>query len=353
MTTKITFLIAALLLSGLPAFAQNTAPVITQSPVSQIVSPGASVTLSVTATGDALQYQWTYNGDVIPGATEPTLTLPSVTTESSGAYQALVYNDTDLVESDVADVLVAVPALPFADNFASRGVINSASGLGSATSLGATKEPGDPKPVKGPLASSVWVTWIAPGNGVATFSTIGSAFDTMLAVYTGTALSNLVAVASDDDSGGYHTSFVNFNAQAGTAYQIYLGSRDRDGGNIVLSWALDAPVYSLPTITTSPTNITTKAGAAASLCVQFQSTAPLTIQWYHNGEPIPGATQNCLQWSQLTVADLGTYQVSLSSPDWTWSLQPAEIQFNTEGLSAVAARNKLFDSVNSPLIGHN
>src|SRR5437667_11388491 len=144
MTTKITFLIAALLLSGLPAFAQNTAPVITQSPVSQIVSPGASVTLSVTATGDALQYQWTYNGDVIPGATEPTLTLPSVTTESSGAYQALVYNDADLVESDVADVLVAVPALPFAATFASRGVINSASGLGSATSLGATKEPGAP-----------------------------------------------------------------------------------------------------------------------------------------------------------------------------------------------------------------
>ena len=351
MTMKTSLLLPAFVLGCLSTFAQDTAPVITQSPVSQIVSPGASVTLSVTATGDALRYQWTYNGDVIPGATETALTLPSVTTESSGAYQALVYNDADLVESDVADVLVAVPTLPFADNFASRGVINSASGLGSATSLDASKEPGDPKPVKGPLASSVWLTWIAPGSGVATFSTIGSAFDTMLGVYTGTALSNLVAVASDDDSGGYHASFVTFNAQAGTAYQIYVGSRDRDGGSILLSWALNAPIYSLPTITSSPTNITTKVGTAASMCVQFQSAAPLTIQWYLNGQPIPGANQNCLQWSQLTVADLGTYQVSLSSPDWTWSLSPVEIQFNTEGLTTVAARNKLFDSINSALIG--
>jgi hypothetical protein len=87
------------------------------------------------------------------------------------------------------------------------------------------------------------------------------------------------------------------------------------------------------------------------MCVQFQSAAPLTIQWYLNGQPIPGANQNCLQWSQLTVADLGTYQVSLSSPDWTWSLSPVEIQFNTEGLTTVAARNKLFDSINSALIG--
>ena len=46
----------------------------------------------------------------------------------------------------------------------------------------------------------------------------------------GTALTNLVAVATDDDSGDYHTSYVTFNAIAGTAYQIYVGSLDQTGG---------------------------------------------------------------------------------------------------------------------------
>ena len=353
MTTKINFLIAAVLLGGLPAFAQNTAPVITQSPGGQIVSAGATVVLSGTATGDSLQYQWTFNGNLISGETSPTLTISNVTTESSGAYQVLVYNDAGLVQSGVANVLVAVPALPFADDFANRGVITTAIGTGGGNSYDATKDHADPKPFHGPLNGSVWLTWIAPDTGVATFNTIGSDFDTVLGIYTGTASSNLVAVASDDDSGGYHTSFVTFNAQAGTAYQIYVASRAPVGADIVLSWALNAPAYALPTITTSPSNITTKAGAPASLCVQFQSTTSLTIQWYHNGEPILGATQNCLQWSQLTVADVGSYEVALTSADWTWFLEPVEIQFNSERLTNVAARKKLFDSIYSALIGHS
>ena len=180
---------------------------------------------------------------------------------------------------------------------------------------------------------------------------MGSSFDTALAVYTGTSLGSLVQVATDDDSGGFSSSLVSFNAQAGTAYQIYVGSRGNDGGIILLSWMLDPPTYLLPTITASPTNITTTAGAPASLSVQFTSSVPLAIQWYHNGQPISGATQNSLQWSQMTVADLGSYQVSLSSPVWTWQLAPVEIQFNSEGSTTVAARHKLSDAATVGLIG--
>src|SRR5436309_14727042 len=165
MTTKINFLIAAVLLGGLPAFAQNTAPVITQSPGGQIVSAGATVALSVTATGDSLQYQWTFNGNLIPGETGAILTISNITTESSGAYQVLVYNDAGLVQSGVANVLVAVPALPFADDFANRGVITTAIGTGGGNSDDATKDHADPKPCHGPLNGSVWLTWIAPDTG--------------------------------------------------------------------------------------------------------------------------------------------------------------------------------------------
>ena len=90
-------------------------------------------------------------------------------------------------------------------------------------------------------------------------------------------------------------------------------------------------------------------GAAATLSVQYVTSTPVVIQWYRNGQAIPGANQASLQWSQLTVADLGTYQVTLTSAEWTCFVPPAEIQFNSEGASKAGARRKLCDAVNSAL----
>jgi hypothetical protein len=352
-TAKTTLLIAAFFLGGLSAFADDTPPSITQSPQSQVVTAGADVTLSVMATGTSLQYQWTCNGNILPGATSPTLALNNVTADNSGAYRVIVVNSAGLVTSVAADVQVMASALPFADNFADRGIINTASGIGSGTSVGAAKQSGDPQPYPGPIGYTVWLTWVAPADGIAIFNTIGSTFDTVLGIYTGTNLSSLVQVAADDESGGNHTSYVTFNAQAGTAYQIFVGSRNPVGGGaILLQWQLAGAEFSLPTILSLPTNVTTTPGASASLCVQYQSSTSLTVQWYHNGVAIPGANQTCLLRSQLTVDDLGSYQASLASPQWTWFLEPVEIQFNSEGISTVGARKKLFDSIDSPLIGH-
>lgn len=342
MTAKSCFLATGLILSTLYPSSADTLPAITLSPLSQTVVIDSAVELVVTAVGTPLQYQWYFNGDVIPGAVGPNLRLAAVTIESSGAYQVMVFNAAGSVKSANAVVQLVALVLPLADNFANRRVINSAGGIGTGTSQGATKEPFDPKPCSGRVGKSVWITWIAPSTGTASFTTIGSAFDSVLGIYTGTNLNTLVEVASDDDTGGHHTSSLSFNAQAGTAYQIYVGSLDKDGGAILLAWDLVPQAYALPTIITYPTNVTTLPGGAASLCVQFQSATSLTIQWYHNGQAIAGANQTCLQRSQLTEADLGTYQVSFSSPDWTWFLKPVEIQFNSQGNAAAGARNKLF-----------
>src|SRR5205809_725146 len=80
-------------------------------------------------------------------------------------------------------------------------------------------------------------------------------------------------------------------------------------------------------------------------------TTAVTIQWYHNGQAIPGANHACCQWSQLIVADLGRYEVSLTSSEWTYFVPPAEIQFNSEGVSVAGARAKLCDALNSALSG--
>ena len=45
-------------------------------------------------------------------------------------------------------------------------------------------------------------------------------FDTILGVYTGSSVSSLTTVASDDDSGGNYTSKVTFNAVPGRATRL-------------------------------------------------------------------------------------------------------------------------------------
>ena len=323
---------------------------ITQQPQSVFVVAGTYTALSVSAVGPDLHYQWTRNGDVIPGAVYSLLVVSaSASVVDSGAYQVIVFNSWGLAKSTNALAGVAAAALPFADNFASRGMINTVSGAGTGTSKGATKEAGEPQPCNGRVGKSVWVTWVAPASGIAIFDTSGSAFDTVLGVYTGTTVSGLVTVATDDDSGDFHASHVRFNAVAGSSYQIYVGSLDKDGGDIVLSWQLNTVMNPLPIIQSGPTNVTTLPGASATLSVNYTTVTPVVIQWYHNGVAMPGANQASLQWSQLTVADLGTYEVMLTSTEWTCFVPTAEIQFNSEGATKVGARQKLFDAVNSAL----
>src|SRR5258706_9153822 len=64
------------------------------------------------------------------------------------------------------------------------------------------------------LPNQSGINGLPSANGVATLHTRGSTFDTVLAVYQGSSLGSLVAVAADDDSGGNLTSEVRFNATA-------------------------------------------------------------------------------------------------------------------------------------------
>ncbi len=320
-------------------------------PVGVTTLLGTPVTLSVGASGPDLQYRWKLNGYPLPGATNATLRLNVLTADNCGTYQALVYNSYDTIPSAPASVQLLVPTLPFADSFSNRLVITGTVGLGSGTCQGATREAADPVPAKGWLFRTLWVTWVAPLSGPVEINTVGSGYDSWLGVYTGTVQSNLVAVITDDDGGGYGTSSVEFNATAGTAYQILLGARDYQAAPFLFAWNQAPLVSALPTITSRPTNVTTTLGSAATLKVQFQSTVPTTVQWYRNGLPLAGATNSTLSWSQLGLGDLGSYQAILSSSQWVYPLAPVEIQFNTEGLTTVVARKKLADAAVSGLIG--
>ena len=67
-----------------------------------------------------------------------------------------------------------------------------------------------------------------------TIDTEGSDFDTLLAVYTGTSVDALTAVASNDDAIG-RQSEVSFTAQVGVIYYIAVDGYSGATGSIVLN----------------------------------------------------------------------------------------------------------------------
>src|SRR6185369_16510307 len=104
-----------------------------------------------------------------------------------------------------------------------------------ASNLESTKEPFESDHAGNAGGKSLWWQWQAPLSGPVTIQTDGSSFDTLLAVYLGSSLTNLTLVASNDDSHGLLASEVCFQAQAGADYQIAVDGFDGASGTIVLT----------------------------------------------------------------------------------------------------------------------
>ena len=96
---KLGFIIGLCLFS--PVVFADGLPVITVQPTNRIVSPGATATLTVTATG-ATSYQWRFNGADIFDATNSTLQIPNAQTNNAGYYMAVAKNATGWVPSQMA-----------------------------------------------------------------------------------------------------------------------------------------------------------------------------------------------------------------------------------------------------------
>jgi hypothetical protein len=156
-----------------------------------------------------------------------------------------VKNDLTAVDLQVMDVIgynkIAGGGTPPAnDNFANAQAIGGSSGSVSGTNISATKETGEPQHAGNAGGASVWYQWQAPASGSVTISTSGSSYDTLLGVYTGTSVSSLTTIASNDDENypTILTSTVIFNALSGTTYRIAVDGFGSASGNVTLNWSL-------------------------------------------------------------------------------------------------------------------
>ena len=346
----------------------RTPPILGAGPVSTNVAVGMTATFCTTATGTPpILYQWRLNGFNIPGATDACYTVPAAQIAQGGTYTVLVGNGLGAAATLPATMTLAVSNFPAGTNFAGRVALSGTSGLITADNRNGSFEPGEPLHAGQPGGKAVWYSWIAPVTGVVTMQTSGSTFDTLLAVYTGNSLSNLVVVDSDEGHGGFYTSKLNFNAFQGTQYQIAIDGFGGDSGTFILSWQEQNTSHLLPVFLNQPQNQTVAPGGTAifnstggRVCGNgqtncFDPNPQLSYQWYFFGNPIPGATTNVLVVTNVQPAQVGTYSLLIWTPYQTNQSDNAFLQINLTGsdVENALATDKLLDAQQALVIGNS
>ena len=101
--------------------------------------------------------------------------------------------------------------------------------------------------------ASLWWSFTPTNTGSVLIDTAGSAFNTLLAVYTGNSLTGLQAVVSADDVGTRRQAFVFLNAQAGQTYRVAVAGYDAISvGSLRLAFVPGGtPDTNAPTVTVS------------------------------------------------------------------------------------------------------
>ncbi|MCL4176341.1 MAG: S8 family serine peptidase [Verrucomicrobia bacterium] len=131
-----------------------------------------------------------------------------------------------------------MPQDPANDHFANAQLLTGTAGTALWSSLRATKEFGEPLHAGNAGGSSVWGRWTAPEDGVLMLNTAGSAFDTLLGVYTGERVNELTTVASNDDnaSTGATSSQVTFGVRSNVTYHIAVDGYAGVQGQVTLQY---------------------------------------------------------------------------------------------------------------------
>ncbi len=102
-------------IKGTPIGTYETPPAIVTQPRSLSLLAGSPAVFTVEASGsEPLQYQWCHQNTPLSGATEATLTLPSINKSNEGTYHVVVSNIYDSVTSDEATLTVfTMPIVQF------------------------------------------------------------------------------------------------------------------------------------------------------------------------------------------------------------------------------------------------
>ena len=305
----------------------------------------STVQFAAKADGTApLSYQWRCNGANIPGATNPVYVITHLTRADCGMYTLIVANDAGVTRSDSVPLLCQdIPFYQGSDNIANAVPlpppgVSPFQGAVQGNNSDATKELGEPDHDDRSGSASIWYLWTAPIDGIATIDTIGSTFDTLLAVYTGTSLSTLKRVASDDDAGGCFRSLVRFNAGANQTYLIAVDGRNDRRGVYVLGWNLEqAPP--IPVILTQPKSQAARRGAPVTLSVEVAPGSDYFYRWFLNGRDLQVPSSPTYS-TRLTASQVGSYMVRVSNAATGLSVDSRQAIVEIGPVPTIVSRDK-------------
>jgi hypothetical protein len=242
----------------------NENPVIAGQPTSsQNVCSGVAATLSVTATGPGLTYQWKKNGsNVTDGTGGTTNSYTTSTSTPNGTYSVVVTTDSGCVATS-ADAVVAV-----------------------------------------------WVSPVIDVQPAPTTVICAGATAALSVTATGTNLTYQWKKDGVDVTGGTGGTTKDYTTPALTASAVYTVAVTNNNGCTVISNNAQVTVNPLPVIIGQPDATAICAGSTAMLSVTATGSS-LSYQWQKNNVDINGATSS--SYTTETLAATTTYRVKVTN----------------------------------------
>jgi hypothetical protein len=228
-----------------------------------------------------------------------------------------------------------VTSAPANDLVASAAVLSGPTGSLTASSATATLEQSEPVHARNIGGASLWYRLPPSVAGPVELSTDGSSFDTLLAVYSGSAASLTPVAANDDAAPRDHTSRLRFDATAGTTYFVAVDGFDGAAGSFRLTWAAGSAGAPDTTPATNPV-------LSSAHPPDWSNDQTVDVTWAGASDSGSGVYGYSYDWSQSdsTVPNMtkdaeetatGTTSPSLTDGEWWFHLRTGDNAGNWSG----------------------
>lgn len=249
----------------------------------------------------------------------------------------------------------SMTAAEFSDSFANRQTAEGELIVLEGDNSAATREPGEPWHAGKPGGHSLWISWVAPSNGLLSLSTDGSSFDTLVSVYRlkpgrDNPLKRLEAIGDDDDDGLQTSASLKVGVREGQRYEIAVDGFAGAVGHIKLEMWLTSMDTLIPNLIHYSGDRSVQLGSTVILSVSIEETPGVELHWFHNGVKILDAEEPTLVLKNFSRSDVGIYQLNIEVGEVYFASSGLELQINSEGASSALARNKFQEAPGSGIV---
>ncbi|MEW5868602.1 MAG: hypothetical protein AB1894_04950, partial [Chloroflexota bacterium] len=303
--------------------ASNPVPTLSNLNPSSATAGGAAFTLTVNGTnfvnGSVVRWNGSNRTTTYVSATQLTAAITAADIASAGTVPVTVFNPTPGGGTSNAVNFIVNPAgtVPN-DDFNTPFTINATPYTNSQDITQATTASDDPLlPCLGNSQryKTVWYRFTPTATGSLTVDTIGSNYDTVLAIWTGSRGSLVNQGCNDDDTN--LQSRLNISATLGTTYYIEIASFSSSASGTLVLNAGFAPDNPVPTLSNLNPSSATAGGAAFTLTVNGANFVNGSVVRWNGSDRTTtyvSATQLTAAITAVDIASTGTVPVIVFNP---------------------------------------